>query len=403
MSTEVTNILTVNGGRCSVKMDIDCDSDGTNLLKLPGLIDPHVHFRTPGMEYKEDWNSGAFAALHGGYTTVFDMPNNVPSINTQENLMYKRGLINKQLQTANIPLRYNLFFGADRNNFDQIYLVKDNIIGIKVFMSSSTGDLLVDDISSLHALYAIASRFGLIVALHAEDEKMIHHNMSLCDDSIDYFKRHSLVRNVDVAVSAVRTVVHLSDLYNVRSYILHVSSQQELDVINDAKNKGVPVYAETCPHYLFFSINDYDELQGLVKMNPPLRDSMQHKYLWEAINTGLIDTIASDHAPHTLEEKNMVHNCPSGIPGIETTLALLLTACYENKISLNTVLNLTYNNPKKIFSIPDNDDYILVDINNYHKLNNEDLYTKVKWSPYAGRKVTGYVKYVTINGKSFMF
>jgi dihydroorotase len=398
--TRITNVQTINNKR----MDYDL-ADGTNdvingdkLLAIPGLIDPHVHFRVPGMQYKEDWITGAKAAFNGGYTTVFDMPNVKPATNTLERLNDKIALINQQIKQSGFPLRYKLFFGADKNNFHQIHKVYKNITGIKVFMGSSTGDLLLDDESSLHAIYALAKQFNLIIALHAEDELIIKENAQKYSNETD-FKYHSIIRSVDAAKKAVSLVIELSKIYSVTSYILHISTQAEIDLICDAKSQGIKVFAETCPHYLFLDDSAYDKLQGKAKMNPPLRKIADQDYLWQAINNGIIDTIASDHAPHTLEEKDSpLCKCPSGIPGIETTLPLLLTAYKHGKISLDKIIQLTYKNPKNIFNVKDNDHIVFVNIEDYKILKDEDLATKVKWSPYSGMRLTGFPAYIYADG-----
>jgi dihydroorotase len=403
----IKNVLDKNNNRQDIELATDSKQltqiiDGSKLLVLPGLIDPHVHFRVPGMEHKEDWVSGSNASFKGGYTTVFDMPNTIPATNTYDRLVAKKSIIDEQLRLAQLPLRYNLFFGADKNNFHQISLVKDMIIGIKVFMGSSTGDLLLDDDSSLHAIYAIASKFNLIIALHAEDEDIIKKNVDNYNlDSNDY-SCHSKIRTIEAATKAISKVIELSKIYNVRSYILHISTKEELELIRQAKSHGISIFAETCPHYLFLDESMYRDLKGYAKMNPPLRNISQQEYLFNAIQDGIIDTIASDHAPHTKEEKNqVVGKCPSGVPGIETTLALLLTAYKQNKITLSKILDLTHYNPKKIFNLADNDDKIFVNISDYKILTENSLATKVKWSPYCGSNLTGFTEYVYTNNNLY--
>lgn len=401
--TQIYNVLTSDGSRKNFDLHDgkEYKIDGSDLLVMPGLIDPHVHFRVPGMEHKEDWVTGSKAAFHGGYTMVFDMPNTKPATNTLERLNDKVKLIDSQISQSGFPLDYKLFFGADRNNFHQIHLVKDKIVGIKVFMGSSTGDLLMDDESSLHAIYALASKFNLPIALHAEDEIIIRENTKKFENETD-FKYHSIIRSPDAARTAVQLVIKLSEIYNVTSYILHVSTPGEIELIKNAKIKGVKIFAETCPHYLFLNDTMYDRLQGKVKMNPPIRSIIDQNHLWQAINDGVIDTVASDHAPHTLEEKDVpLCKCPSGIPGIETTVPLLMTAYVEGKITLEKVIDLIHNNPKKIFNLPDNDNLVFVNIKKFKVLEDSKLFTKVKWSPYSGMSLTGFPEYVYVNNELF--
>ena len=392
----ITNILMPDETRQTLTRDYpeDLTIDGTDLLALPGLIDPHVHFRVPGLEDKEDWQHASVAALKGGVTTVFDMPNTKPATTTQERLQNKFVIIDGQLAEVDLPLRYKLFFGADKNQFHEIVKVKADIAGIKVFMGASTGDLLMDDESSLHAVYALAKAHGLLIALHAEDELIIRNNAAKYADQTD-FKYHSIIREPQAAVKAVQLVIELAELYQVPSYILHVSTQGELDLVKAAKARGVMVYIETCPHYLFLDDSQYSNLNGRGKMNPPLRSKIDQDVLWQALNEGVIDTIGSDHAPHQLNEKEQpLCKCPSGVPGIETTLPLLITAWRENKLSLAKLVALTHDNPQQIFNLPANDDLVLVDIVNYRELNDAQMASKCHWTPFVGMNLTGFPRYV---------
>jgi dihydroorotase len=372
----------------------DITLDGSDLLALPGAIDPHVHFRVPGMEDKEDWQHASKAALKGGVTTVFDMPNTKPATTTQERLHSKFAIINAQLAEVNLPLRYKLFFGADKNQFHEIVKVKDEIIGLKVFMGASTGDLLMDDEASLHAIYALAKAHGLLIALHAEDELIIRENAAKYNSETD-FKYHSIIRAPEAAVKAVDLVIKLTEIYAVPSYILHVSTAGELELVKQAKARGLPVYVETCPHYLFLDESMYPQLEGRAKMNPPLRNKTDQDILWRALNDGLIDTIGSDHAPHKLGEKAQpLCKCPSGVPGIETTLLLMISAWKGGKVTLAKIIELLHTNPQRIFKLESNDDLVLVDIVNYRTLSDEQMASKCQWTPFIGMSLTGFPRYV---------
>ncbi len=400
---KITNIMMPDGTRQDIERSLsqDITIDGTNLLALPGLIDPHVHFRVPGLEDKEDWQHASVAAIKGGYTTVFDMPNTKPATTTKERLDAKFAVINQQLQEVNIPLRYKLFFGADKNQFHEIDKVKNDIVGIKVFMGASTGDLLMDDESSLHAIYALAKAHDLIIALHAEDELIIRENAQKYASETD-FKYHSIIRAPEAAVKAVDLVIKLTEMYGVTSYILHVSTANELELVRKAKERGLPIFVETCPHYLFLDDSMYPQLNGRAKMNPPLRSKQDQDILWNALNNGVIDTIGSDHAPHKLGEKEQpLCKCPSGVPGIETSLPLLITAWKNGKTTLEKIAQLTHDNPKKLFNLPDNDDLVLVDIENYRELKDEHMATKCKWTPFVGMKLTGFPRYVFTQDRLF--
>lgn len=298
---------------------LDCEE---RLTLLPSVIDAHVHFRVPGAEHKEDWTTAAKAALSGGVTQVFDMPNNTPSCITKQRLLDKMKMIDKQLAAVKIPLRYHLYFGADQNHLDEIPEIKALAIGIKIYMGSSTGDLLMTDDQALERAFKHAGQENMMVAIHAEDEGIMQERKQLYWNSIDPAV-HSKIRDRTAAVKAVKQALALSEKYNTKLFILHVTTKEELDLIREAKNKKIPVYAETTPHHLFLSENDYKKWGTLVQMNPPLRTLEDQEALWKGIIDGTIDTIGSDHAPHTLREKRTPYGqAPSGIPGIETKAKL---------------------------------------------------------------------------------
>ena len=395
---QINNVQTIRNVRrnISIESNQDISIDASHLTVLPGLIDPHVHFRVPGHEYKEDWHTAAKASLCGGYTTVLDMPNNMPACSAEGTLNAKLGAIEEQLRLAKIPLRYHLYFGADRKRFHEIPKVVEDIIAIKVFMGSSTGDLLMDDESSLHAIFSIASHHNLLVAVHAEDEQLIKNNSKVFE-GVNDFSVHSKIRNSEVAEVAVSLAIKLAKMYGTRLYILHVSTKAEIKLIKRAKKEGVAVYAEACPHHLFLNTKDYPALQGRGKMNPPLRDPEDQQALQKAINDNIIDTIGSDHAPHTLQEKETTYRqCCCGVPGIETTLALLLNAYNQGLFTLEKIVELTVKNPMKIFNLPPNKDYVLVDLNKTKTVEDNKLVTKCGWSPFSGKTLKGWPVYTVL-------
>ena len=374
-------------------------ADGLTLL--PALIDSHVHFRTPGLMHKETWETAAKAAIYGGITTVFDMPNTIPPTVTLERLKEKEALISEQLKQVGIALHHGLYLGADKTHFDEIVRCKGRIVGIKVFMGSSTGDLVMDDDSSLHAIFSLAASHDLLLAVHAEDEALIHERQALFRGKTDP-KFHSEIRNDEVALRAVHKAISLARLYKTRLHILHVGTKRELQIIKSAKNEGLSVSVETTPHHLFLTIEDYEKFGTKVQMNPPLRTKEDQAALWHAIYDGTIDTIGSDHAPHTLEEKALPFGkAPSGIPGVETTLPLLLNACNGGKITLHQIVRLMRERVLQIFCIQPNDDYILVDMKKKREIDEHSLKTKCGWSPYAGKQIQGWPVYTILNGKIY--
>lgn len=373
--------------------------DATGLTVLPAVIDPHVHFRTPGMEYKEDWRTGARAAIRGGCTMVFDMPNTLPATITQVLLAEKQELIRTQLNDVGIPLRFDLFFGADKHHLDEITKVKEHIIGIKVFMGCSTGNLVIDDDESLHAVFELAAQHDLLVAVHAEDEHLMRVKRQNYQGQLEY-SAHSLLRDVEVATRAVEKAIALSKRYGTRLYILHVSTADEIALIRTAKQSGLAVFAETTPHHLFFDTRAYAHLHGKAVVNPPLRDESHHAILIDAIRTGIIDTIGSDHAPHTLEEKQRQYGqCPSGMPGIEFTLPLLLNAFHRKELTLQQIIALTSGRAKEIFRLPQHEDLVLVDLQKTMTV--AQTFSKCDWTPYEGLTLQGWPIYTIFNGRLF--
>lgn len=373
--------------------------DARGLTALPAVIDPHVHFRTPGMEYKEDWRTGAKAALRGGCTMVFDMPNTQPPTITTQLLAAKKQLIDSQLKEAGLPLRYELFFGADKQHLAEIEKVQGQVIGIKVFMGCSTGNLVIDDDESLHAVFALAAKLNMLVAVHAEDEQLMHEHKANYTGEMHY-AAHSLLRDVDVAVRAVEKAIALTRLYGTRLYILHVSSADEIALIKAAKQQGLPVFAETTPHHLFFDTSKYASLQGKAVVNPPLRDSKHRDSLFTAIHEKIIDTIGSDHAPHTLAEKEKPYGqCPSGMPGIEFTLPLLLNAHHAGLLSLADIVSLTSERARSIFALPAYDDWVLVDLEKTDVVSH--THSKCAWTPYQGLTLRGWPIYTLMRGQCY--
>jgi dihydroorotase len=377
------------------------DIDGSGLTALPAVIDPHVHFRTPGNELKEDWTSASQAAIAGGVTTVFDMPNNHPTCVTQERIKEKRVLIDQQLAQAAIPLRYKLYLGASRDHLDQLERFDESIIAIKLFMGSSTGDLLVEDRPTQSQVFKRAAENDLMVAVHAEDERLLRERQksyaSHQDPAI-----HSQIRSPDIAAKAVDQAIRLAAEFGTRLYILHTSTEKEWNLIRRAKDRGLPVFAEATPHHLFLDTSAYEQLGTFALVNPPLRLPSDKKEIWKAIEDGTIDTIGSDHAPHLIEEKRLPYGqAPSGVPGVETLLPLLLTAVYEGLLSTKKFAQLTRKNAETIFKIPPNSDWVLVDMSNPLPVVRHRLKTRCGWSPFEGKTLRGWPVYTLVQGELF--
>ena len=399
-SIKITNMQIKTWDNRTIEFDLPEAING-NLVALPALIDGHVHFRTPGHEYKEGWLTGASAAIAGGVTTVLDMPNNKPAVIDEISLLNKRELIEKQLEEAEIPLQYGLYFGATNDNFEEAKKCKDKIVAIKLFMGSSTGDLLVADRETQAKWFELASELDLPIAVHAEDEEIIINEKSkiLNPDVSD----HSKLRPREAAIKATKQVIELARQYKTKLYILHLSTKEEVELVKTAKDEGIKVFAEVTPHHLFLNEVDYEQLGTKVQMNPPMRTKSDCDALWQGIEDGVIDTIGTDHAPHTLEEKNKPYGgSPSGIPGIETCLPLLLNTYNENKISLEKIVEITSTNPQKLFGLEQNKDWVIVDLDLEKEVKDENLKTKCGWSPFSGRLLKGWPVATVLNNKIFI-
>jgi len=380
--------------------DKDITIGSNNLTIIPALIDPHVHFRIPGGPEKENWDTAGQGTIAGGATMVFDMPNNNPPTIDKQAIDHKKKVISELLKVTQIPIQYKLWLGATPDNLENIKQLKDEVIGIKIFMGSSTGNLLVDKKEHQAKIFKTAAELDMVVAVHAEDEEeILKHKAKIKNPTV---KDHSQIRHRSAAIKAVQQAIELARKYNTKLYICHVTTKEEIALVKQAKNEGLKVYMEVTPHHLFLTENDYDKLGAKAQMNPPLRTQSDQDALWQAIKDGIVDTIGSDHAPHRLWEKELPYpHSPSGVPGIETTLPLLLNAYNQNKITLEKIVELTNTNIKKIFNIPDNNDKVIINSNLEKKVNNKNLKTKCGWSPFEGWKLKGWPVYTIIGDKIF--
>lgn len=374
-------------------------------MTLPALIDPHVHFRVPGSAHKEDWRTGARAAIAGGVTTVFDMPNNNPACTTAERLREKKTAIESQLVDAGIPLRYHLYLGATQNDMSALEPASGQYVGIKVFLGQSTGDLLMEDDRAFDELCRKAAALGAIVAVHAEDEATMQHNKQTLQQSnttIDV-SMHSKIRSREAAMVALQKAIAAAKKYGTKLYILHASTKEEVTMVREAKRNGLTIALETTPHHLFLNESAYATLGTKAQMNPPLRTEEDQVALWQGLRDGTIDTIGTDHAPHTLEEKNQPYGkAPSGVPGIETLLPLMLTAVRDGKLTLDRLMAVTRTNAETFFGLPAKNDTVAVDMDTVRAVRGEHLKTKCAWSPFEGWELVGWPVATVLRGKKFV-
>jgi len=352
-------------------------------ITLPGLIDPHVHLRDLGQDEKEDFYTGTAAALAGGFTTVLDMPNNPEPITTIERLVKK-----KQIAKEKIVCDVGFYFGTQGNNFEEFEKLSspnilraneesreanndqfstssnNNVYGLKVYMNHTTGNFLFDK-SLLTKLFGSWTHAAGPILFHAEGESI--------GQVLQVVKKHP-------------KPVH----------ICHISTREELQFVLDAKQLGMPITCGVTPHHLFLTESDAIKLGPFGMMKPPLTTKEDQEFLWKNLHN--IDVIESDHAPHSKEEKQN-QPVPFGVPGLETTLPLLLTAVNGNRLTIDDIIRLCHTNPARIFHVPvDKTTTVEVDMDSEYEIKNENLLTKSKWSPFDGWKVKGKVRAVTLRG-----
>jgi dihydroorotase len=370
--------------------------DGTGLTLLPGAIDPQVHFREPGLEHKEDLNTASRACARGGITSFLEMPNTNPLTITQERLDDKL-----QRAAAKSLVNYGFFIGATADNLPDLRDANP-VCGIKIFMGSAHGDLLVDTASKIEPIFAQGSR---LIAVHAEDQARINQRKQEFAGITDP-RIHSEIQDNQAAINATRLALELSHKYQRRLHILHLSTAEEVELLRTDKPSWVS--AEVTPQHLLLNTDAYGEIGTLAQMNPPLRSKHDNEVLWAGLLDGTLDFIATDHAPHTLEEKGRGYpNTPSGMPGVETSLPLMLTQAMAGKCSIAQVVNWMSTAVAKAFQIPNKGqiavgfdaDLILVDLQNYHPVTRDRLETKCGWSPFEGWNLTGYPVYTIVNGE----
>ncbi len=370
--------------------------DAAGKLLMPGVIDPQVHFREPGNEHKEDLGSGSRAAVRGGVTSFLEMPNTAPPTTTQTALDEKLALA-AQKSVAN----YGFFIGATPDNLEALNTVAP-ACGIKIFMGSSTGTLLVNRAEDLERIFANGTR---LIAVHAEDEARINARRAQFAGRTDPAV-HSEIRDNETARLATELALTLSKKYQRRLHILHLSTREEVAMLRAGKPAWVT--AEAIPNHLFLNTTDYARLGTLVQMNPPIRSPQDNTALWEGLHDGIIDFIATDHAPHTLEEKRRAYpNTPSGMPGVETSLPLMLTAMHDGRCTLAEIQKWMCSGPAEAYRIPNKGkilegwdaDLTLVDIEHARPVRNEETFTRVRWSPWNGRELRGWPQYTIVNGE----
>lgn len=374
----------------------DREIDAIGLTLLPGVIDPQVHFREPGLEHKEDLFTASCACAKGGVTSFLEMPNTRPLTTTQAALDDKlRRAAEKCL------VNYGFFIGATAEILPDL-LNANPTPGIKVFMGSMHGDLLMDDAANLEAVFAKGDR---LIAVHAEDQVRINQRRQEFAGVTD-IAVHSQIQDNQAALLATQLAVKLSKKYQRRLHILHLSTGEEAEFLREEKPSWVT--AEVTPQHLLLNTSAYETIGSFAQMNPPLRSARDNEILWQALLDGVIDFIATDHAPHTLAEKAQTYpNTPSGMPGVETSLPLMLTQAVEGRCTVAQVANWMSTAVAKAYKIPNKGkiapgfdaDLVLVDLDNYRPVVREEMASKCGWSPFEGWNLTGWPVVTVVGGK----
>lgn len=375
--------------------------DASGYIVFPGCIDPHVHFRDPGNPEKEDLRTGSIAALAGGVTAFLDMPNTKPSTTTAEALAAKRASAAEKAACD-----YGFFIGATPENPASLPTMH-NVAGVKVYVGSTTGDLLVALPEQIEAVFKHAE--GRVVAVHAEWEpRILQHTRIFRERGEDYPGIHSQIRDPQAAAMAVSLCLRLAKQYKTKLHLCHVSTRQELELIARAKDEGVDVTCEACPHHLLLNTRAYEHLGNFAKINPPLRDEIEQRYLQEALKQGLVDMLATDHAPHLIAEKQRSYwDAPSGAPGIEFFLPLMLELSQTLDISLPMLAQLMSIAPaarytihgKGGISVGKSADFGLLQAANWTITADNGFRSKAAWSPYTGLTLTQKVQTMYLRGK----
>jgi len=379
------------------KEELDC----RNLHILPGVIDSQVHFREPGLTHKEDLETGSRAAVAGGVTAVFEMPNTKPTTTSATALADKVSRAHHRMFCD-----FAFYMGGTRENVSEINALENlpASAGIKVFAGSSTGDLLVEDEAGLEAIISDLTRRA---AFHSEDEGRLRARVS--HQRAGDPSSHHIWRDVEAAVISTKRLVKIAQKHNKRIHILHISTAEELPLLADARDVAT---VEATPHHLTLSSDDYATLGTKLQMNPPVREKHHREALWAAINNGLVDVLGSDHAPHTLEEKAKPYpQSPSGMTGVQTLVPIMLNHVNEGRLSLQRFVDLTAHGPQRIFNLRNKGrlalgydaDFTVVDMKRHETVTNGWIQSRCGWTPYDNKKVQGWPVGTFVRGHRAMW
>lgn len=377
---------------------IDCEGK----IVLPGIIDVHVHFREPGNEQKADMQTESIAALKGGITTVCDMPNNSPAITNTQSFLDKIELAKKKMFC-----NFRLFFGLTNHNIDEaLSLQSEYLAGLKLFLGSSTGNMLVDNKEAIDKLFRDSKK---IIVAHCEDEKLIHTNTERYKNLSPLpYNIHSLIRDEQVCYNSSKFAIDLAKKYDAQFHIAHITTAREISLLSNAKLEDKNITAEVSPNHLYFCEEDYKHYGTLIKCNPSIKTYEDRQALRNALKEGYIDIVATDHAPHLLEEKQRNYfDAPSGIPSIQFSLLMMLQIAKEENWDLSLVVEKMCSNPAKRFQIKNRGevkegyfaDLVIINPNEKTFVSKEIIMSKCKWSPLINTTFDYKVEATIVNGK----
>lgn len=389
--------LLINGNRIEkVASEISAENnykiiDANGKYLLPGVIDDQVHFREPGLTHKANIATESAAAVAGGVTTFFEQPNTSPQTTTIE-LLEEKFAIASKTSFAN----YSFFLGGTNDNLEQLkQLDRNACVGIKLFLGSSTGNMLVDDEKTIETIF---SNIDLVIAAHCEDEQTIRRNTELYTQRYGEhipIENHPLIRSSEACFLSSSKAIRLAEKTGARLHVFHLSTAQETELFrNDIPLKDKKITAEVCVHHLWFSDEDYKSKGNFIKWNPAVKTSDDREHLWKALLDDRLDVIATDHAPHTIDEKkNTIYSkIPSGGPLVQHSLVAMLENARKGKISIEKIVEKMCHNPAILFEIKGRGfiregyyaDLVLVDLNNPWQVSKENILYKCGWSPFEG-------------------
>ena len=377
--------------------------DGKNKFLFPGLIDDQVHFREPGLTHKGTIYSESRAAVAGGVTSYFEMPNTNPQTTTIENLKNKF-----DIAANNSLANFSFMFGGTNSNLSEIKKIDFNEIpGIKLFLGSSTGDMLVDDYEVIEDIMKFSK---VPVVVHSEDEGIIKNNLNKYlekyGDNIP-IEYHPKIRSEEACLKSTLKIIDLAKKCNSRLHVFHLSTKSESKLFEILPLENKNITSEVCIHHLSFNDLDYKEKGAFIKWNPAVKSELDQDALWEALNSDRIDIVATDHAPHTLEEKqNNYLNCPSGGPLVQHSLIVMFEHYLNKKITLQKIVEKMCNNPANIFNVNKRGyikegyfaDLVILDPNKKQTISSDNILYKCGWSPFEGETFNSVITHTFVNG-----